>query len=692
MRTLYTVLILLAMLSMFAGASYAVEEPAVEEPAVEEPAVEEPAVEEPAVEEPAVEEPAVEGVDVTLDAEFEALLLDEDEEMIYRFPDIKPEYFLSLGYRAVTFSGSRSTGEYEYLQNSMMFGGSVRIFEFPHRAYLMIDEKSMKDYFGDMRYAYGDAIFFRWLGRALYHNTGKINLKDLDPFTASPGVDISKDTTDDYGRTMAADTLFLRLKVPHYAAHMFADYYSIRKDGTLQQRGLLGSGYYNNAVRASWDRDINWDGNLYKVGVNSHLGPVEAEYIYSQKSFDPGTEDLYDQYDINGYRPAGTYPHHRIARLDGFSNTLKLHTSYTGRLVASATVSLKERENVSSNTKADYLVGTGGVTWIPITSLTVFLKYKHMEIRRDNPETVTIEDTGSTYYKTYNVKPSIDTSTDTVSLTGRYRPVRNITLRGRYLYEDTGRKNAEMWGVEKDTQKNEVSFSADIELPGNLDLNAEYTGTYVQDPAYNTQSDEMNEGVVSLAWVPLPTMNTSLSYTMGRGKRENLLYEDSAGATDREVKSDKVFWTGTSLLGKNLSLTAAYTYLRSETIQDLVVESTVARDTSYTDTAHCYFLGADYSPVERLGLHGGAAFAVSKGELGTDSSVFLAPIAVTRFLNYKFAEIVLTAAGDYRFNRGLNAGLEYKYIELDEDLENQYDDVEDGNVQIVMVRLSKKWQ
>lgn len=664
MRALHTVLVLLVLLAMFAGAAYAVEESAVEESAVEE---------------------------LDFDAEFEALLLEEEDAQIYKFPTIKPEYFLSLGYRAAGFSGSRSTGEYEYLRSSVMFTGSVRVFRFPHRAYLMLDEKSTKDYFGDVRYAYGDTVFFRWLSRSLFHNTGKINLVDLDPDTTLFEVYV-RDKTDDFGRRMAADTLYLRLKLPHYATHAFVDYRSVRKDGTLQQRGLLGSGYYNKAVRASWERDINWDEDIYTVGANSHLGPVEAEFSHSRKTFDPGKQDQEDWYEANGYRDEGTYPHHRVPRLEGTSNTLKFHTSYTGRLVASATLSAKKRENLSSGAKADYLVGSGGVTWMPVTSLTFFLKYKHLEVRRDNPEKVTMKNAKGTYSRTYNVKPSIDSSTDTISLTGRYRPMHKLTLRGKYLYEDTGRKNAELWGVEKETKKSEVSFSADVDLPGNIDLKAGYTGRHVQNPAYNTQSNESSEGVMSLAWAPLPTISTSLSYTMGRGKREGLRYEDNVGATDREVKSDKVFWTGTSVLGKDLSLSAAYTYLRNETTQDLAVESTVARGSSYTDTAHCYFIGADFSPVERLYLHGGAAFTISQGVFRTDSPVFLDPVAVAYFWNYRFSETVLTAAGDYRFNRGLNAGVEYKYINLKEALNNPYDDVEDGHVQIVMARVSKKWQ
>lgn len=634
---------------------------------------------------------AAEDVDVALEKEFEALLLEEEGTQVYTFPKIKPEYSLSLGYRFAGYSGSRSTGEYEYLKDSIMFLGELRMFKFPHRMYLMFDEISAKNYFGDVRYAYGDMIFFRWLGRSLFHNTGKIDLLDLDPTTQWLTVE-KRDTTDDFGRQMAADNLFLRIKAPHYAAHGFVQYNSVKKDGTLQQRGLLGSGYYNNAVRASWERDIDWKGEIYKFGANSHLGPVEAELSFAQKKFDPGEEDIYDKYTASGLRAAGTFPHHRVAELEGSSSTLKLHTSYTGRLVASAKVSLKERENVSSNTTADYLVGSGGVTWMPVTSLTFFLRYKHIEIQRDNPETVTIEDANSTYKKTYDVKSSIDTISDMISLTGRYRLLHWITLRGRYLTEQTKRKNEEIWEMEGSTKKNTASLSVKFDLPVHIDLKAEYKGTHIEDPAYNTQLDESSEGKVAIEWVPLPIINTSLSYTRGRGTRDTLLYEDGISSEDREVKSDKIFWTGTSVLRKNLSLTASYTYQRNKTIQDLAVGSEVATDSNYTDLAHSYYIGANYSPLEKLDLQGGAAFTISKGEFDTSSTILTEPVNVASFWDYRFAEAVITASGDYRLGRNLNAGLEYNYIKLNEVLETPYDDIEEGDVQIVMIRVSNKWQ
>jgi hypothetical protein len=706
MRILHIALVLLAIIAVFGSAAYAVEESAVEESAVEEsaveesaveesaveePAAEEPAAEEPAAEEPAAEEPAAEEVDYIFDKEFEALLLEEEDVQVYKFPKIKPEYSLSLGYRMANSSGSRSAGEYEHLDDSIMFAGELRMFKFPQRVYLMFDEESTEDYFGDARYAYGDKVFFRWLGRSLFHNTGRIDLVDVDTTTNWLSVQ-QKDTKDDLGIKMAADNLFLRLKVPNYAAHAFVDYYSIRKDGSKQQRGLLGSGYYNNAVMTTWEREIDWKGEAYKVGANSHLGPVEAELVFAQKRFDPGEGDIYDSYTASGLRAAGKFPHHRVSELEGSSGTLKLHTSYTGRLVASAKVSLKERENVSSNTKADYLVGTGGVTLMPMTSLTLFLRYKHLEIQRDNPETVTLEDADSTYQKTYNVKTSLDSISDTVSLAGRYRPLRWVVLRGRYLYEDTRRKKADIWEMEEDTTKGTASFSVDLDLPGHIDLRTEYMRMHTENPTYNTQSDESDEGTVALAWSPLPTINTSLSYTRGNGVRGILLYEDDVTTDDREVKSDKVFWTGTSALRKNLSLSASYTYLSNETIQDLAVGSEVAYDSSYTDLAHSYFLGADYSPLERLDLHGGASFTISKGEFVSNSVVFNQPVDVAILWDYRFTEMSITASGDYRLGRNLNAGLEYDYIKLTEVLETPHNEIEDGDVQIVMIRISNKWQ
>ncbi len=64
--------------------------------------------------------------------------------------------------------------------------------------------------------------------------------------------------------------------------------------------------------------------------------------------------------------------HNLIPELKSSTNTLKLHTSYTGGLVASATLSQTDKENRDSGAKADYLFAAGDVTWMPMTAADLF--------------------------------------------------------------------------------------------------------------------------------------------------------------------------------------------------------------------------------------------------------------------------------------------------------------------------------
>ena len=79
-------------------------------------------------------------------------------------------------------------------------------------------------------------------------------------------------------------------------------------------------------------------------------------------------------------RPAGTFPHNQIPELKGTSDVFKVHSNYNEKLVASATFSIKERENETSGATADIFQGAGTLQWTPITRLSFFMKYSHIDV------------------------------------------------------------------------------------------------------------------------------------------------------------------------------------------------------------------------------------------------------------------------------------------------------------------------
>ena len=618
----------------------------------------------------------------------------------YKMPVIAPELYFHGGYGIVHFSGSELVEEYEYLHDSILLGGELRLLKFPHRFHLDIDVENSKDYSGDISYAYKDIIVFRGINNTLFHNLDNIRQIDMNTGTANPGVNIM-DMGDTYGTKINMNNIFLRLKTPDFPLHVYFTGNIVDKNGDRQQRSLLGAAYFNDIVRASQKRDVDWQTRNIIIGANSHLGPVEVDISHGEKRFDvSGDKVLYDTYTAKGMGPppraAGVYPHNLISELKSSSNTLKLHTSYTGKLVASATFSKIDKENRDSGAKADYFIGSGAVTWMPLTKLTFLLKYRHKETDIDNPDTSSITNRTTLTTYTYSVKNSISSVTDRVSATARYRPFSGLTLRGEYSYEHIDREANDGWEIPETTVKNIMSLSADVRIARNLKLKAKYTHKDINSPANNTEPDRSDEGKVSVSWIPVPRLSTLVSYSLAREKRADLHFIDTDLADERYVKRDMLLGSATLLIFKDLSVTASYAYMHNRIQQDIEYHDAggtpfIDSYVPYKDTAHNYALDLNYIPKNNITLAAGVSHTISKGAFYPDDPNITQPVSVASFSELKIKETTYSASGEYKFKHGFATGIQYRHSVFDDVLDNRYDDVKDGRAQIILLTLSKKW-
>jgi len=619
------------------------------------------------------------------------------QEEGYTFPSIKTEIALSAGFRYVQREGSTRADEYEYLHNSPTLGGELRMFSFPHRFHLEFDIRNKKDFFGDVTYMYKDIVRFRGTSSSLFHNLDNIRLIDLDPSTPSPGVNV-RDAGTDYGIRAGMSNAFLRFKMPDFPFHVYLDGSLIERNGTQQQRSLLGSGSFNNVVRASQSRNMDLDTKSIIVGANSHLGPVEVDFSHGEKRLDVGGDKvLFDFYTASASRAAGEYPHNLIPDLKSSSNTVKIHTSYTGSLVASATFSTINKENEDSGAKADYFIGAGEISWIESPSLAFFLKYRHKETDIDAPDSVSITDrTNPLNSYTYAVEPAISSVTDNVSGIVRFRPVSGVLVKADYTYEDIRRTVSSEWDVPEKTQKNTVSLSADVRVLKGLDVKAKYTHKYITDPAYNVEPDHANEGRVSVTWIPAPRLSAVVSYTIISEERDDLLFTDTTDARNREVNRDRIMGSVTYLLLKDLSVTASYAYMHDKTKQDIVFQDLVGApnvDPSVpsTDMMHHFGLDINYLPKNNITIGTGASYTLSSGDFYPSDPNLLQPVPISSFSQLKTREFVYYLSGEYRCKGGWAAGVQYRYSDFNDVLDNPYDDVADGRAHVVLLTLSKRW-
>jgi hypothetical protein len=549
----------------------------------------------------------------------------------------------------------------------------------------------------DFRYGYKSRVNAQNFNTTFMHNLDDIELIDLDPTLSSPGV-IINDDDDKFWVRNGINHLNFKYKDPTYHGHLYYNGLFVYKKGSAQQRSLAGSGFFNNMQRLSRNRNINQMTTQNTVGLNGHLGAAEFDFSHMEKRFNThDTDAMFDDYTATVWRPAGNFPHNELPELKSSSNKFKIHTSYTGKLVAAATFALKENRNKTSGASTDVFVGEGSVRWMPLLRLSLFLNYSHRDVDADNPSTTSITDSSGsrTTYST-PVKPSVSRTTDTISLTGRYRPEKRITLKAKYTYKYVTRDDTGSWNLNDSTRKNSLAMSADAKIMKGLKLKLNYTHKAVDKPAYNTEPYYSDRGAAAITWLPSPRVNMLLSYSLERTERNELGFSETADAKNRDTKTDNILGSGTFQLRHNLSLTASYSYMRYKVTQDIVYEDLGSNEVTdsgipFTDTADVYSVSFNYMPIDTLELFGGITHTKTDGEFEPNSKDLTEPISIASFSQDKIRKTVYHMSGNYKCPNGFECSLDLKYSDVDDALDNIFNSDEDGDAYIILFRLLRKW-
>ena len=614
--------------------------------------------------------------------------LDIEEDYRYEFPVIDPAVHLHLGYRLAELSGLSEVFEYEYLEDSVTAGAELRMFMFPHRLFLDVDFANKEDYFGDLRYAYGDFVLFRWLNNSFYHNLENIRLYDYDPLTPNPAVDGTQDAAREYGISDRENKFHLMVRAPRFPLHAYFDGFYMAKEGDTQQRNLLGSGYFNNMLLSSQSRSLDTLTSIYKFGVNSHLGLVEVDFSHTEKRFDVDKDPvLVESYGSSGVRPAGDYQLSRIPELEGSGNTLKVHSSHTGQWVASATLLQNKRENNYSGANSEVIIGTGSVRWSPLTSLALALRYTHKDLDNESPTTLPVS-------YSYTIKQPVSSKTDTLSLTGRYKPVKGLSFRAKYVFRKINRTNAGLWNLTDSTTKNGITLTADSRLHSKVLFNVKYAYQNISDPAYNTDPEHSHTGGMQLTWLPHPKANILISYDFNHQERNNINFKYTDEPWYREVDMNNLFAMGTFQVSKKFTLNASYSYLQYEVLQDMVYENggaLVDRHVPFDQRAHVITFGAHYRVSDALYLLGEVTTTRSEGGFSPNADDLVEPVSIASFSRMEQRYFLLHLGAEYKVSEDLSLDLDYRFGDFEDGLDNIYDDIDDGEAHIVLLSATKKW-
>ncbi len=639
----------------------------------------------------------------------------------YVFPTIEPEAYLRTGYRYIHVSGDRHVSEFQFPHSSITLGGELRFVNERHRLHLDVEYNNQKDYEGDVSYAFKDLVLFRWLNSTLYHNLDNTPPVDLVPGPPNAVVNVF-DKGRRYGRTVGINSLLLSLKAPDFPAHLYFEGFFVDKDGTQQQKFLGGTASIRSGtIRVSEKRAVDLETRIYTVGANSHLGPIEVDYSHSEKRLNVGQPDPVYSYSVapppSPTFPAGAYSHNGMPEFKSSTDTLNIHTTYTGQIAASATLSKTEKENRENSSRADFLFGAADLTYMPSDRITMFFKYRHKETEKESPDVARIRNLTSSIVYSSNVDQPISSVSDMYSAAVRFRAMRNVTLNGEINIENIRRDNNEEWNTPRRTEKTAMILSSDMKLYKSLKLKLRYTHKNVNDPAHNIEPDASDELYASLSWNPVKNLTTFLSYSNRHESRDSVHFLYASGGVDydllfgsRKVDNERLTGVINYMPLSNMSVTGSYSFGRTNTKQDLTyacnsspgicanapVFPELPSGTPFPDAMvpfrtvfQTFSLDLIYQPSSSLTLNGGLSHTTAQGRFSPSN--VLGQKSIDDFSELKTRETIYSASGNYRLRNGFGIGLNYRYATFKDAYDNMLDDVKDGRAHIVFLTLSKKW-
>jgi len=619
-----------------------------------------------------------------------AAVVAEQENPAISFP---AEGSYSFGYRWFSGDDSLEAARYAYPHSSVTFALDVLFCPLPYRYHAHAEFLSDYDFYADAGFAYQDLVLFRDILVGVHHNLPHLG------YPADP-VHIERNPGENYYLDFASNLLSLRLKAPDFPLHAFVTHRHIQRSGKIQQRFLLGD--FAEINKVSQSREIDWKSNALKLGTNSHVGPVEIEYSYDHSRFDPGRNNiLYDSYPESPIfaRPADIYPHDVVPETEASGHTIKLHSSYTGGIVAAATLGTLSEKNNYSLSKATTRKGAFDLSWIPDPMVGLFFKYRHRSVDMENPGVVALAGQGNTLY--YPVRKAVSYERDVFSLATRYRPARNLSLFATYEFSHLSRKDVDEWVVlPGHTNVHRLNLTAQASPLANLKVKAIYEYKNYSQPAYNNTPDYSNTMRLTTNYTPAPWLNLYLEYLLAVTERNGLRYLNSdpyllLEVGERSGRRDQFLVSLSSELSPRVTATASWFYQRREAKQDLAYGKWLMAGVGdlpyidfgvpYTDEANSFSLALHCLPREDITLSADVTYTISEGTTGYNDVVGGATFSLASYSALQAAETVFSLGLAKKLSKEWELGLR-SYMAIHND---RVHDSLDGNVFTTTFRIKR---
>ncbi|MFC1843260.1 hypothetical protein ACFLZ5_00530 [Thermodesulfobacteriota bacterium] len=602
----------------------------------------------------------------------------------------KTEGDFSLGYRVISTDDSLKAAEFSYPHSSMSFGLNLLSAPLPYRYHINTEFISKHDFYLDAGFAYKDLLLFRDILGGVQHNLSHYNY-------SSSNLRDDNNPTDAYYKDFTSNLILLRLKTPDFPFHTFVNHRHVEKDGRIQQRFMPGyinqlgepNGFGGINKMISESRDIEWETDTVTLGVNSHLGPVEIEYAYDQSKFDPGSNNILRYENFPAYtsstfpdRPAGTYPHNVIPETESSAHTIKMHSSYTGGIVAAATFSNLFQKNNFSLTESTTWKGAFDISWVPDPVLGLFFKYRHKDVDMDTPGTVYLigYNGDKTYYNNLSpVRQGMSYKKDVLTLSTRYKPVNFLSLYADYEFSHLERKDTADWELLSGrTSIHTINFTARARPLNKLKVKALYEYKNYDQPGFNTNPDNSNKLYLTTTYTPSPDLNIYAEYLLVLTGRDSLSYLDVPDQLERDGKREHFLASFTTGITPKLSFTASWYYQRMKVEQDLVF-SKVPTDVPpyfidlgvpYTDNANSFSLSFYWVPRDDFTVGADLSHTITKAS--TDYTVVFEGESLSSLSDFEASETSFSLDMAKKLPKDWEIGLRLFFNKYDDDTSTDF--------------------
>ncbi len=614
-----------------------------------------------------------------------------------KLPTYPPTYRLSIGASLKHLSGNPRVSEYEDTTDNIYLSTDIRAYPLPHRFHLFGYFSGEHDYFVDTGYAYRDILLSRLVSVGFVHHTDHYPYNLTAP---SPVQQYEERNPDEiYLQDVRKTNLKLRLKWPRYPFHLFFRYFNYHQKGSSQQRYLVG--YFGDMTKISQSRSLSKNTSEFEIGTNGHLGPVEIEYSHTEKRFKPSKDTiLIDNYpEVNllpyAFRPADVYPHNIYPDINGHSNSLRIHTSYTGQIVASYSVSGGVLRNEYSGVKRKTFHSSATFQYMPFHGIAMFLRMNYLKLKESNTDFTVLR--GLSNQITYDVRKSIDIEKKTLHFQTRIRPIKKLSLIPSYSIEFKKRTDTDEWIL---SDGNTTRQSYELKILSKplkaLSIRAAYRHSHTRNPLYNFLPEDRDRIKLYLSYLPMPLLQLTASYTFSHDKRGNVRYYDDLTETfyegeDRKGTHHFFLITASSSPLTDLQVTASVGYYRIKETSTLAfkqfngvtfIQPYMENSVPYKDRAIIYMLNIFKQINKRWDMAVDFSATYSKGSFRTSTDK-LSGIGDYSKINNRDSTIKFTSR--YKFLKDTSIGLELLYESYSDRINSDLN----GRLYRGLIRLTK---